>query len=315
MGERLIQTEELWVEVVDEAPPGVAHLRLDLHRPAGLDRGPLLVCLPGGGIDRRYFDLPDRLPGDWSMAHYLADRFDLAVAVLDHPGVGESDVPHDPYVLNPRTVAKVDLVGIAEFLASLAEYDGFVVTELIGCGHSMGAMLVAQIQWRYRYFDSIALLGFGGAGLADLLTDRERSYAGDYDALESVLPDLVRSRFGTAIVAGSTTSSDFLNPNTVPDARELLGTAATGMLALCGLTSMIPGTSDAALASVTVPVFLGLGEHDIAGDIEAVAELFTSGPPIERFVLPGAGHNHSIARNRTELWDALGGWITARGRR
>jgi hypothetical protein len=35
----------------------------------------------------------------------------------------------------------------------------------------------------------------------------------------------------------------------------------------------------------------------------------TAAPSVETFVLAGAGHNHSISKNRTELWDALGKWV------
>jgi fermentation-respiration switch protein FrsA (DUF1100 family) len=72
---------------------------------------------------------------------------------------------------------------------------------------------------------------------------------------------------------------------------------------------MIPGCSDAALASIEVPVFLGVGENDIAGDIAEVVALLTAAPSVETFVLAGAGHNHSISKNRTDLWDALGKWV------
>lgn len=299
------------LEVGDVGPPGVVSLAADLHLPEGRTSGPLMVCLPGGGMDRHYFDLPEDLPagppGRWSMARYLCERFGIAVAVVDHPGVGESDTPDDPYELVPRVVAAIDHAAIESLRSSLD--DRYAITTLVGCGHSMGALIATHLQWHHACFDALVLLGFGGAGLVEFLDDRERSFANDYDALEPVLAELVRDRFGTAIVPSSTTSSEFLNPDTIPDARDLLGTAASGMLALCGLTSMIPGTSDAAMASVRVPVFLGVGENDIAGDIDAVAASFAAAASVERFVLAGAGHNHSISKGRTELWDAIGEWV------
>jgi pimeloyl-ACP methyl ester carboxylesterase len=159
----------------------------------------------------------------------------------------------------------------------------------------------------------VAFLGFGGAGLPEYLTRAELSYANNYARLEPVLAELVRERFGTALVPGSSTSSDMLNPGAIAGARQLLATASAPLLALCGLASMIPGCSDAALASIEVPVFLGVGENDIAGNIAEVVTLLTAAPSVETFVLAGAGHNHSISKNRTELWDALGKWVVELG--
>jgi pimeloyl-ACP methyl ester carboxylesterase len=258
-------------------------------------------------MNRVYFDLPEGLPGEWSMARYLADHFGIAVAVVDHPGVGESSVPEDPYILNPRVVAEVDHGAMSELVAHAM--DLFEPTRFIGLGHSMGALIVAHAQWHHRSFDAVAFLGFGGAGLPEYLTRAELSYANNYARLEPVLAELVRERFGTALVPGSSTSSDMLNPGAIAGARQLLATASAPLLALCGLASMIPGCSDAALASIEVPVFLGVGENDIAGDIAEVVALLTAASSVETFVLAGAGHNHSISKNRTDLWDALGKWV------
>ena len=305
----MVRAERLELDVGGLGPPGVEFLAADLFVPDEVVSAPLVVCFPGGGMDRRYFDLPDGLPGGWSTARHLADRFAIAVAVVDHPGVGGSSTPDDPYTLNPRIVAAVDHGALSELVAHA--FDLFEPTRLIGLGHSMGGMVVTHVQWHHRSFDAIALLGFGGAGLPRLLTRAELSYAGDYDRLEPVLAELVRERFGTALVPGSTTSSDMLNPGTEAGARQLLAAASSSMLALCGLTSMIPGTSDRALASIEVPVFVAVGENDITGPVAELAALLRSAPAVETFVLAGAGHNHSIAANRTELWDALGAWILA----
>jgi pimeloyl-ACP methyl ester carboxylesterase len=260
-------------------------------------------------MTRRYFDLPEEQPGEWSMARYLADHFGIAVAVVDHPGVGDSSVPDDPYTLNPRVVADVDHGALSELVAHAM--DLFEPTRLIGLGHSMGGLVVAHAQWHHRSFDAVAFLGFGGAGLPEYLTKAELSYADNYERLEPVLAELVRERFGTALVPGSTTSSDMLNPGTLSEARQILATASGPLLALCGLASMVPGSSNAALASIEVPVFIGLGENDIAADIGNVAALLTSSGDVTAYVLAEAGHNHSISKNRTDLWDALGNWVAA----
>ena len=305
----MARAERLDLDVGGLGPDGVEWIAADLIVPDGVSAAPLMVCFPGGGMTRRYFDLPEEQPGEWSMARYLADHFGVAVAVVDHPGVGESSVPVDPYTLNPRVVADIDHGALSELVAHAM--DLFEPTRLIGLGHSMGGLVVAHAQWHHRSFDAVAFLGFGGAGLPEYLTQDERSYSDNYDRLEPVLAELVRERFGTGLVPGSTTSSDMLNPGTLSEARQILATASGPLLALCGLASMVPGSSNAALASIEVPVFIGLGENDIAGDIGKVAALLTSSGDVTTYVLAGAGHNHSISKNRTELWDALGNWVVA----
>ncbi len=305
----MARAERLDLDVGGLGPDGVEWLAAELIVPDRISAAPLLVCLPGGGMTRRYFDLPEEQEGEWSMARYLADYFGIAVAVVDHPGVGDSSVPDDPYTLNPRVVAAVDHGALSELVAHAM--DLFEPTRLIGLGHSMGGLVVAHAQWHHRSFDAVAFLGFGGAGLPEYLTKAELSYADNYERLEPVLAELVRERFGTALVPGSTTSSEMLNPGTLSEARQILATASGPLLALCGLASMIPGLSNAALASIEVPVFIGLGENDIAGDIGNVAALLTSSGNVTTYVLAGAGHNHSISKNRIELWNALGNWIAA----
>jgi alpha-beta hydrolase superfamily lysophospholipase len=93
----------------------------DLHLPDHWDGEPLVLacCLPGGGMSRRYFDLQvPEAAGNYSMARHLA-RAGFAVANIDHPGVGESDRPHDGYALMPRTIADVDAFAIAQIRARL----------------------------------------------------------------------------------------------------------------------------------------------------------------------------------------------------
>jgi hypothetical protein len=315
------------IDVSTVAPAGATVEVGDLFLPGdGAPRSQpvdLVVCVPGGGMTRRYFDLPEHLPGRWSMARHLVEAHGLAVLALDHVGVGESPPPHDPYTLTPRVVAAVNAHVVAEAVARLRS--GVLVPgigprpvrRVVGLGHSMGAMLIVHQQARHHSYDAVALLGFGGAGLPDHLNDDERGYAGDHDELELALPALVAARFGTALVppsGGGTTDSAFLNPGVRPEPRALLGVASGVLLALGGLTSMIPGASDAALAAVDVPVFLGVGEHDIVDGFDRLPSLLSSAPSVTEFVLPGAGHNHVIADGRELLWAEVGGWVVALGR-
>ncbi len=81
---------------------------------------------------------------------------------------------------------------------------------------------------------------------------------------------------------------------------------------MVGLTSMIPGSVAAEMAAVDVPVFLGLGEHDIAGDPHGIPAFFPRCTDLTLFVLAATGHNHNVAPAREVLWDRLGAWADRR---
>jgi pimeloyl-ACP methyl ester carboxylesterase len=83
------------------------------------------------------------------------------------------------------------------------------------------------------------------------------------------------------------------------------------LLALVGLSSMIPGASAPVLAQIDVPVIVAHGSRDIAGSLHAVPGIFPGSNDITLFALDDAGHNHNVAPTREQLWDRLGRW--ARG--
>jgi alpha-beta hydrolase superfamily lysophospholipase len=95
----------------------------------------------------------------------------------------------------------------------------------------------------------------------------------------------------------------------VPEsALEALGSVKSNLLAVVGLTSMIPGSVGPEMAAIDVPVFLGLGERDIAGDPHGIPAFFTGSRDITLFVLAGTGHNHNVSPAREVLWDRLAAW-------
>lgn len=250
-------------------------------------------------MSRGYFDL--RAPahvGNFSMVRHLVDR-GFVVVTIDSPGVGESDVPDDGYTLTPDVVADVNSHAFEQVLA---RWPGAF---RIGVGHSAGALLTVVQQARHRTYDALGLFGFGRGGHAQFaLTQDERDQAGG-------IVELTRTRFGEPLPGGgSTSTSPFLlgGMEVAPEALEALGSVKTRLLGVVGLTSMIPGSVDAEIAAVDVPVFLGLGEHDIAGDPHVIPACFTGCRDLTLFVLPGTGHNHNVAPDRELLWDRFVVW-------
>jgi pimeloyl-ACP methyl ester carboxylesterase len=262
-------------------------------------------------LSRGYFDLD--APG-WSMAEHLAAQGFVVVA-LDHPAVGDSPSPDDPWSLTPPAVADADAAAVRELHLQLGGIP-------IGIGHSMGAMLTVTIQARHRIYVGRGLLGYAHSdhyertALAAFLTDDERSVLGDPDAIAAQLVKLAKVRFGRPLPRGRTARSDFLLAGMpVPEeGLAALDRSKSNLLACCGLGSMLKCSApDARL--IDVPVFLGFGERDITGNARATASALAICPDITLFELPGSGHNHNVAPNRTVLWDRLAIWamgITSR---
>jgi alpha-beta hydrolase superfamily lysophospholipase len=308
------------IDVSSVAPVGVRRLVGDVFAPPsfGVSGAPttVLCCLPGGGMSRRYFDLDViGAEGSYSMARHLAAQ-GFVVVTLDHPGVGESDRPDDGYTLTPECVADVNRFAFDWVLAHLR--DGTLRDDLgplpdlwsVGVGHSAGASLTAYQQARHRTHRAIALLGYGGAGLASHLDDRERALAHDPDGVRREIAALVRARFGDPLPMQRRGSSEFLVGAPMPEpVRDALVACRTPLLALVGLTSMIPGAAAPVLARVDVPVFVAHGSRDIAGSLHAVVALFSGSNDVTLFGLDDAGHNHNVAPTRERLWDRLGSWV------
>lgn len=309
---------ELRIDVSAVAPPGLAQCTVEVFAPAALpaDRPPVVAfCLPGGYSSRRYFDLP--VPddhGSYSMARHLAGR-GMVVVIGDPPGVGASDVPDDPFTLTPDALGDIEAVVTATVLARLGA--GTLVAGLgpvadalpLGVGHSAGALLTVYEQARHRPFAALALLGFAGRGLVDVLTDAERAVGDDPAAARAALPRLVQERFGSARPAFPQSTTSIFSGGPEPEAvKDAVRRTRAPLLALLGLTSMIPGASAPELATIDVPVFLGVGDGDITGDPRRIPGHFPNATDITLFVLEGAGHAHNIAARRAELWDRLADW-------
>jgi pimeloyl-ACP methyl ester carboxylesterase len=246
------------------------------------------------------------------MAAHLAEQGFTSV-LLDHPGVGETPPPEDPWTLTPHVVAAADAAAIAELHADLGGLP-------IGVGHSMGAMLTVTTQARHRPFAAVGLLGFaqistyGDTELAGHLNDAERRVLGDPEALAEQLVTLAQARFSRALPRGTTARSPFLlgGMDVPEEALTSIDKCASHLIAVCGLGSMLK-CSAPEMAQLDVPVFVGFGEHDITGPARDTANAMPRCRDITLYELAGAGHNQNVAPNRAELWDRLARWALAVG--
>jgi alpha-beta hydrolase superfamily lysophospholipase len=286
----------------------------------------VLCCLPGGGVDRRYYDL--RVPSDdtYSFGRHLAAQ-GVVVVTADHLGVGESSPA-------PADELTVEVLAAAAHHAMTSVVDGLRAGDLtdeipalgveltsVGVGHSMGAMLTVEQQATHRSHAALALLGFGNRGLPDLLPPDVLALADDPDELRRRLPELWLRQAEARAAApppppeanprrdGRRAGAPFFHgehlPEDVVTAVKAISTPAPGVAAL---TSMVPGSVKREMARIDVPILLANGELDFTGPIHEIAAGFPSCRDLTLLELPGAGHSHHAFPARLQLWDRLAAW-------
>jgi pimeloyl-ACP methyl ester carboxylesterase len=277
----------------------------------------LLCCLAGGKCSTGYFDLRVEEYSDYSMADYFAGRGFIVIA-FDHLGVGRSSPVDDIFRVTPGLASAANDYAHRAVMAELMSgtlVPGFPPLPSllpIGVGHSMGGMLLGVQQARHASFAAVAILGHG-VGLPTVLTDAELSSVGEGNVTEEAVVTLARTRFASPPAPGSSRPppGSFL-PKDLPDpVRAAFAAQQTELLYSCGLTSMLPGSTDREKAAITVPVFLGFGEEDLTQDFIGSVALYKAANDISLFVLPGSAHCHNQSALRTMLWDRLAHW--ARG--
>jgi pimeloyl-ACP methyl ester carboxylesterase len=299
---------------------GEAVVRGWVRAPATVDpdrRPVVLVCFPGGSCSTGYFDLDVPEHAGYSMAEYFVDR-GYVVASFDHLGIGDSSPVDDIFGITPWLAAETDDVATRALLDCMRS--GALVPGLgplpdlfaVGVGHSMGGMLSTVQQARHRTFDALVGLGHGGDGLPSFLTAEELALA-DRPLAEtaSSIVECARVRFATPtrIDDKRAEPNSFFAPDVPLHVKAAFARQRVQLLYTCGLTSMIPGSTDAEKAAVDVPVLLGYGDGDLTRNFNGAFARYTSATDATLFVLPDSAHCHNQATTRVVLWDRMDRWV------
>lgn len=294
-----------------------SQVAVEVHWPPGEALPLALFCLPGGAMNRRFYDLVGE-DGDesFSFAREMAAR-GLVSVLVDPPGIGDSDRPADGYALTPERLADVlaqvcDLVvedlrrgDVDPGLAPLPE----VAT--VGLGHSMGALLAVLQQHRHRQHAAIALLGFGTGGLPQYLSPEAAGLAADTGKVRAEMVRLARAMFRVPYpdVASGGGDGDFYGGSRAePGGKRALMRARDRLLPVPAFMSLLPGNVAPEAAAIDVPVYLALGELDFAGRPDEVPESFTGSPGVTVQTLPETGHSFFLFPSRHGLFDGLADW-------
>ena len=297
--------------------PGEGPLQLgaSVWLPQGVTPSVVFVCLAGGNMNRRYYDLSTG-DGDesFSFATQMTAR-GFAVIALDHLGLGDSSKPADGHALSPALLTQANVHATGTLLHRLrtgALADGVAALPnlaSIGIGHSMGAMMTVLQQHAARQHAAIALLGFSTRGLPEYLPPAVKALAQDEQRAQvphyakKMFPEpypVIKSRGGGGDIYGSAKVD--------PKGVLALKSATDCLIPQGAFMSMLPNNVAPEAATVEVPVFLGLGERDMAGPPHAIPAAFPKSFDVTLHIIPETGHSHFLFPTRTALFERLAGW-------
>jgi hypothetical protein len=69
-----------------------------------------------------------------------------------------------------------------------------------------------------------------------------------------------------------------------------------------------PGVVAPEAASITVPVFVGVGERDVCPDPLGEPKAYSHATDVTVFICPRMSHMHNFASTRQMFWARLGAW-------
>jgi pimeloyl-ACP methyl ester carboxylesterase len=276
----------------------------------------VLFCLPGGGMNRNYFNLVLGDDASYSFAQHMVRQGCIAVTI-DPLGVGDSTRPCDGYALQPEILAEANARAVEQVLDALRRGTLFETWPAlpdivsIGVAHSVGGMLTILQQVNFDSFDALALFGFSCSGLPQALKPEERQLAGGAGAARADLVRLARARFDNAypeVVSSQQGRELFGKARVERKAVEALAPARDRLLALAATLAIIPGNIAPECAAIDVPLFLALGDLDFCGPPHDIPASFPKSPDVTLLVLPETGHTHFIFPSRMKLFQRFCDW-------
>ena len=281
-----------------------AQLAAEVLLPEGQAPDLVFVCLPGGGMNRRYFDLPTP-PGEAeaSFAQAMLAR-GHAIVLIDPLGAGDSTCPADAYLLHPDRTADAAALVTDRILAGLREgslvpgVPAMPALRSVGAAHSLGALMTIVQQARAGQHHGLALMGFHTAGVPAHLTDADRAL--DVIHARENLVELARKRFP---------AGPWHELQAQPSKRAVsAATAIERVMMTPSLMAMLPEIIAGDAASITVPVLIALGDSDLHGDPYRTPQAYGASPEVTLLVLPETRHNHFVYPSRTHLFERVARW-------
>jgi pimeloyl-ACP methyl ester carboxylesterase len=279
-------------------------IAVDLVLPGGQPPRALLVSAPGGGMNRRYFDLPTPAgEPEASFACALAAH-GFAVAIVDPLGVGDSTVPRDPYLVDLDLQAKAHTDVCHHLLEGLRggtlvpSYPLLPELKSVGAGHSLGAMMTVVQQAQSPIHSGLLLYGFHTYGQPEYVPASDAPL--DPAWVRSHIPELVRARHSEAYLT--------LNPPATKQ-RVSAAIAMEPLLTMATWCSTVPDLIAEDAAAITVPIMLVFGDNDLNIRAHKAPAAYTACVDLSLLVLKDTKHNHFIYPSRTAMFAQVAKWM------
>jgi alpha-beta hydrolase superfamily lysophospholipase len=279
-------------------------------------RPPIIVCLPAGGYDKRYWHFEMSGRQDYSFARHMAAAGFVVIA-LDHVGVGDSTRPVDGDKIHLKHLAQGS-ARVAEWVRDAASkgtlIDGLgplVNPRMVGIGHALGSPVALLAQAESNCYDAIAILSYTVMGNV---------------AASETSPQADRSALSAAREIALRNFSASLDGYIRPPHKEL-----RSLLYLDDVPSEVIEAADAtsgevprwcaqeannwkdlirpAANKIDVPLLIGLGVPDLFARQDVDLASYPSCDDTTVIVFPGSAHCHTFSSTRHYVWDRLGGWI------
>jgi len=284
---------------------GKIDLQADYFKPTSLSNKTLLVCLPGGGANKGFFNLGTYEGFDYSFTSRMT-AMGYALLTIDHPGTATNPLPEGHDFLAPHQSAAYIGQAITKLSNGIEPYD-----RIIGIGHSMGGMMITLLQGTEKPFDAIVLLGSSAGGLEWGLDDHEKTYMDRPNAFEKDIESLTLRKFKTPFPAGmggpTGKSITFGGENEAVTAR--LREISCELYAAGGMMSMTRGSFIKEVEAIDTSIFFGFGDHDIGIPPEDAPKAYIHAASTELHVMENTGHNSFAFKSLQTLCERLDNWI------
>jgi alpha-beta hydrolase superfamily lysophospholipase len=278
------------------------------HRPL------VLVAWPGGGYNRRYFDL--RLPGrtGYSQAEHHA-RHGIITVACDHLGTGDSSVPVS--ALGHAALARANAATASAVLTRLR--DGTIADGLaplpglvaIGAGHSYGGLLLTMLQAAQPAFSAVAMLGWSGVSTVIPVDHDDPLVADVHRTRVPGLRHPYRRAFHYDDVPEAIVALDLDGYPGRLDGAPQPAWAARFQPGGPNVAPERPPDGDitaSEAARIDVPVLIAMGERDVCPDPWAEPGAYRGSRDVTLVIVPAMGHAHNFASSRAVLWDRIVAW-------
>ena len=323
VGDRAVETYEIELDVSAAVPQADrCVVGCSIFLPPAPGPGPtVVVALPGGSYNRRYWDMAPPGREVLSQARYFAQR-GVGFCAVDYIGAAQESRPADGDVMTMDVAADAAHLAFQQlrdkFLSGAFGRAPLDEPTFVGMGQSMGGSMTIVQQGGHHDYAAIAplgtsdsaskLLSFSGDALArwpELSTQERREVARSW--LESVLGELPMYHETSRALF----SDAFFGPDPDP---ELVAydeaTLQTMIPRSLSIDTATPAFLDPYIAAIECPVFLGFGDIEAkAREAHAQPARYQASTDITLCVFPQMAHMHNHAPTRQLLWDRLLLWL------